>query len=549
MKILAIDIGSGKIKCAVFDAKFNRFDLTHAESLPVSDALSNIELAPHQLSPGQIEALTQVWAPRKDSIDRVITNIPYNLYTTRLLSFPFSERKKMLAAAPFQIEDEVPFDLENCILAHQIFPAESGVENSVLTGVAQKTDLQDFIGSIVNTTGIDPDVLTSTQSATYAYLARSPDLYAGKAIAMINLGHRSSSIHIYKDSKPVMGRTSMVGGFHITAAIAKNYGISMEEAEKAKLASGFLAPPGIEQSDDQRAFSDLIALVLEPVFHDFYQALMAYFSRYRERVTQIYVCGGTSLFPGTSDYLAARWQVPVHPLKALSTFPSVSASIGKGQELLLSQALILGVSQVESRSKDTHNFRTGVLRRQGTGFQLNLKALETPFKVFCAVYLFAVFTMSIQYFFLTNQYLKREIRFDAAIRRVFGSPKAAQLFQLKQNPEKLRKDAKAKVDDLRAKLAGGTEEPSFSPLGILKELSDAVSPSTQIEIRQMNLSRESLNLKLQAANMTPIKSTADILKGLKFSSEVSAPKEEARDAKKLTASLQVKLKPNSRGKN
>ena len=545
MKILAIDIGSAQVKSAVFDAKFNRFDIVRHEIVEVADALAPAPPASHQLSEGQIAALRKIWSESRNSIDRVITNIPYNLYTCRLLSFPFSDRKKINAAAPFQIEDEVPFDLEKCVVSNQIFANDGAAETFALTGVAQITDLQNFVSGLVNATEIDPDVLTSTQSSTYSFLDRGAGIFAGKAIAIINLGHRSSSINIYKDCIPVLNRTSMVGGYNITHAIAKSYGIGAAEAEVAKVQSGFLAPPGIEQTNEQRMFSDLIALVLEPVFHDFYQALMAHFSRYRERVTQIYITGGTSLLPGTADYLAARWQVPVHPLKVTSQLPNISIHPTANTDLVLSQAIFLGLSQVEGRSKDTQNFRTGALRRQGAGFNFNLKALEQPLKVFASVYFFAILAMSVQYFLLKDQAVKQEIRLDSAIRRVFTGIKAPQLYLLKQDPTKLRRD-KGKVDELRGKLAGGSEEPTFSALAVLKEMSEVLPSGKTVKVRQLNMTPQAMKVKLESASQAEIDKALAALKSLKVAAPSPAePLRETLPDQKKTAFVEIKLKAGS----
>lgn len=546
MKILAIDIGGAQIKSALFDAKFNRFDIIRHDIMEVPNSLETQELLPHVLTQGQVETLSKIWEQHKNNVDRVITNIPYNLYTCRLLTFPFSDRKKINAAAPFQIEDEVPFDLEHCIVSNQIFPNSGNPETNSLTSVAQISDLQNFLTSLTNSTGIDPDVLTTIQSASYAFLQRSPHLFAGKAVGIINLGHRSSSINIYKDCIPVLNRTSMVGGFHLTQTIAKNYKISLPEAEVAKIQSGFLAPPGIEQTNEQRMFSDLIAMVLEPAFHDFYQALMAHFSRYRERVTQIYVTGGTSLLPGTCDYLAARWQVPVHPLKVTSQLPNITIHPTANTDMLISQSILLGLSQVESRSKETQNFRIGALRRQGAGFNFNFKAVEQPLKVFGVVYLFAIIAMSMQYFLLKDQIGKKDIKREAAIRRVFGSPKASQLYAMKQNPEKTKHEAKLKVDELKAQLAGNLEEPSFSPLSLLREMSESISKATVVEIRQINMNPQLLKVKMESAMQTNLDVAIGTMKSLKSVATASEPIRETLPNQNKTAFLELRLKP---GKN
>ncbi len=59
--------------------------------------------------------------------------------------------------------------------------------------------------------------------------------YRGQTICMVNIGHKTTSINIYRDGKLLMPRQVPVGGEMFTRAIADGLGMSMEEAEAAKM--------------------------------------------------------------------------------------------------------------------------------------------------------------------------------------------------------------------------------------------------------------------------------------------------------------------------
>lgn len=61
------------------------------------------------------------------------------------------------------------------------------------------------------------------------------DQYRGQTVCVVNIGHKTTSINIYKDGKLLMPRQVPVGGEMFTRAIADGMSISMDEAEQKKI--------------------------------------------------------------------------------------------------------------------------------------------------------------------------------------------------------------------------------------------------------------------------------------------------------------------------
>lgn len=59
--------------------------------------------------------------------------------------------------------------------------------------------------------------------------------YNGQTVCVVNIGHKTTSINIYRDGKLLMPRQVPVGGEMFTRAIADGLGVSMEEAEQMKV--------------------------------------------------------------------------------------------------------------------------------------------------------------------------------------------------------------------------------------------------------------------------------------------------------------------------
>ena len=543
MKLLAIDIGSAQIKSVLIDVRFNRFDILQHDMIEVEDALMTGPQAAYGLTKGQGVALQALWQQYSGIATKVAINVPHGLYASRILTFPFSDKKKIAMNARFQVEDEVPFDLDKSILATQIFstPGENG-ETIALCGIAPLDALQGFLKTLHEHSGIDPDVLTASSAAMSGVFERQPQLFGGKSIAVVNLGHRRCSINVYRNCIPAISRSTMVGGYDITMGIASTYNISPAEAEVAKQKSGFLAPPGIEQSSEQKLFSDLIANVLEPVFHDFYQCLMAHYSRTGRNVSQIFVSGGSARLPGVCDYLSARWQIPVHPLSLTSQLPNMSISPPANTELIIADAIKTGLSQVEGRAKSTLNFRIGALRPTRSRFKFEIKELGKPIRLAAIVYCIALLSLGLQSILLNSQVKGRERARDAAIKKVFNNPKAGRMYRLKSNPANMRRRARNKLNELKAKLGGSVDEKKLSALRILNEMSSAVPRGTTVEIKKIEFIQDIVRLKLESPTKKEVNAAIDRIKTLDFIKQTTTPIEIKQSGTNVAMQLELKLK-------
>ena len=124
MKIIAIDIGTAQIKVILFERRFTKFDILQYEVVEVSKSSENYLLPAKEsfFSTEQLEALQNIWENYSGIYDSVVMNMPINLYTSRILKFPFKNIKKIAQSAKFQIEDEVPLDPEKFLPTQQVAP-------------------------------------------------------------------------------------------------------------------------------------------------------------------------------------------------------------------------------------------------------------------------------------------------------------------------------------------------------------------------------------------------------------------------------------------
>jgi hypothetical protein len=284
---------------------------------------------------------------------------------------------------------------------------------------------------------------------------------------------------------------------------------------------------------DQMAFSETIRGALEPVFADFQQSMMAFTSRYNEKVDQIYVCGGTSLLPGLPEYLAARWNQKVRPLEITRLYPHFTIQPQKSVEWLLPQAAALGLSQVSGEQRSQINFRSGKLYSASRSLNLNFQQFVYPAKLALSIYLVAILSVIGQTVLLGRQLSSTGAQLDRGIQNVIGRVSTSYLNSLKSSPTRLKSTIDRKVAEFQAQVKGTGAPSGSSALDTLQTLSQAVSKATTMEIKKMEYKPSALSLTVEAPSQAAAEKAVSTLAALPFFQNPKAgPLENAKGARK-----------------
>lgn len=541
MKILAIDIGTAHIKTVIVETKFKRFDIVLHDISSVPDAWDAISPGEILLSPGQLATLAETKNRYAAGVNKIVTNLPFSLYSSRFQTFPLKDKRKVMNAVNLAIEDEIPFDMDQCIVTSQLYPTKAK-ETHVLTGYAPVAPLEKFIETL-GTIDLSPDCLMMEDAALAGFFQRSKvDKF--RNVAVLNIGHRKTGMFVFRDGLPVLHRNSMVGGFQITAAISEKYGIGLAEAELAKTERGFLAVAGMKLTNDQQIFSETIRGALEPVFSDFQQGMMAFSSRYQEHVETIYICGGTSLMPGLPEYLSQRWQKRVLPFEIRKHFPQVSIQPQKGLDWLLPIACSLGLSQAGGEGRSQVNFRSGKLHVTSRGLSLNISQFVYPAKLALTIYLVAMLSVVGQIFFLNREVADKDAQLNKALQSVLGRVSSTFVATLKDSPAKLKQNVSKKLEEAQASVKGNANATG-STLNLIHELSKAIPKSTVMEIKQYDQAAGKLTMNIDSPTQTEAEKASSALSQFPLFQSPKAGPIEASKGTRRKFSLTTSLKKGS----
>lgn len=144
-RILAIEIDDREIKAALLETSFRDdrvvglyCEARNAEK-PVAEQLGDF-VEEHGLRGAT-----------------VLSALPGPRVTWRALFLPFRDRKRLDQTVPFELETQVPFDLDDVVIAYQILQRDKS-GSTVLAALVQRKDLQEHLDAMQGA-GLDPKVV------------------------------------------------------------------------------------------------------------------------------------------------------------------------------------------------------------------------------------------------------------------------------------------------------------------------------------------------------------------------------------------------------
>lgn len=232
--------------------------------------------------------------------------LPSSSVITKKIYLPQSLREHELE---FHVESEanqyIPFPLDEVNLDFQVLGQSPGSPDDVEVFVAasRKEKVEDRV-AVAESAGLKAAIMDIESLAIEAAFelvgAQLPGGTKGRTIALADIGANSMHMSVMRDGVQIYAREQAIGGARLTQDIARQFGLSPEEAEAAKR-SGDL-PPEYER-DLRRPFMDSVALEVSRALQFFFTS-----TQYNE-VDHIVLAGGCAVMTNLADVVSGRTQV------------------------------------------------------------------------------------------------------------------------------------------------------------------------------------------------------------------------------------------------
>jgi type IV pilus assembly protein PilM len=192
-----------------------------------------------------------------------------------------------------QADQYIPFPMEEVSYDYQVVgPSEKDPEMLDVLLVATRTENVEQRQAAVQASGLTAQIVDveafALENACALMRHQMPDGGLDRTVAVVDFGASSTTFSVLRDLKVVYTRDFAFGGQQLTEEIMRTYGLSMEEAGRAKKEGGLpsnyqpeVLDPFIDASGSGRAQPD-----------------------------QILVCGGCANIPGAAEVISSRVGVP-----------------------------------------------------------------------------------------------------------------------------------------------------------------------------------------------------------------------------------------------
>lgn len=249
-----------------------------------------------------IKKLVATSGPKKIKTKKVICSLPETKAFLRIVSIPKMENNEIEEAVKWEMEANIPLPLDQVYydwqIVDEVLPPGKNKTNLLVVAVSKVT-IDEVIG-IAELAGLEV-VGLEIESIAQARSLLSKNDYT-KTVLIVDIGDRRTSFSIAREGVPCFTSSVPLSGQSLSDVIAKGLGISFEEAEKIKIASGV----GLELKDN--ALFELVQPILENFSQEIERSIDFYLSGlgYSKAVDKIIICGGGANTKGLVPYLSKK---------------------------------------------------------------------------------------------------------------------------------------------------------------------------------------------------------------------------------------------------
>ena len=301
--IFGLDIGFSSLKimqidCSGKQPRVTGYGVTQFDSNAVKDGM----IINHEALAQAILDLFKNHLVGDITTRRVAMGIPTAHTFNRILKLPKLGSKELAEAVRLEAEQYIPMPVDQLYLDHMIINQTD--KDMELYAVAVPQKIIDSYLLLTRLLGLEAVAMEPTTGATSRLFVTADR--NDVATVLVDFGSISTDITIFDKTLIVTG-TVDGGGDYFTNQIAKNFGVTTQEAHIIK------TKYGLRYSKKQKEITEVLAPLLEQMVKEIKRVLRYYEERYgaNRKIGQIVVMGGGSNVPGLSDYLTNTLRIPV----------------------------------------------------------------------------------------------------------------------------------------------------------------------------------------------------------------------------------------------
>ena len=319
---VGLDIGTGLVKLAEVGHGGDRPELRRLEVRPMpTGAVVNGEVREPGLA---VDCVRELFEEAGVATREVVTALGGHDVFIKRLQVPRVDRAEAGPVVRREAERHVPFDISGMQLDFQILaPQGDDPHMEVLFVAARRRRVEERVTLLaeagVGAVLVDVEAFALCNAFSHNYPSAGEDL-----VALVDCGHDATTINVFHNGAPVLVRDHHFGLRGLAESLARNQGVSLEQATEA--VGGRRSLPGLDEALDEAAGA--VAGGVERA---------AAFLRARHPgmgLGRVFVCGGGACLPAMVRSLGRRMKTET---RAANPFEMVAVRSGAPGSVALSE--------------------------------------------------------------------------------------------------------------------------------------------------------------------------------------------------------------------
>jgi type IV pilus assembly protein PilM len=321
---LTVDFGAGSLKLA-------EFEINESGGLLLKNfAIKSLGLEGSQEGAREkviLQALQEVLAEKDIKSKNVNVCAPGFHVFSKFVKLPPVDAAKVGQIIQYEAQQNVPFPLSEVVWDYQILGAAASGELEVLL-VAIKSDIVEGLFRVAEQAKLNLQLCDASPAALCnAFRYNYPDLE--DCTMLLDIGAKTSNLLFFEKGK-VFSRSINLGANTITQDFANESKLKFDDADKIKIAEGFVSLGGAYEEPDnahQAAISKIARQFMTKLHIQVNQTMQFYRGQQGGSAPQrLFLSGGASIMPYTAQFFAEKLNVPVeyfNPFRNVQIDPAV----------------------------------------------------------------------------------------------------------------------------------------------------------------------------------------------------------------------------------
>ena len=343
---VALDIGSNIVKCLRID---------HSGESPILTHFAMVDLLPEAIVEGEIMDRDMVIEAVRECVGRA--GVPETKVVSAIGGRSVIVKKilmdKMTAADAqeailWEAEQHVPFDIDDISLDFQIVKDDVGADQMEILLVAARKETIAQHAELLRDAELDP-IVVDVHSFAVQNCYEQGNGTNEDVVGLLNVGGDTTNLCIVQNGVPYFTRDLTIGTNRLVEEFQKNFGMNDDDARRV------VADPESEPDITPEQLLDVVTDVAEEISTGIERSLsFLRTSGDAETIDRLVLTGGGGHFPGLSDFLKERHEIPVEtgdPLGAIDYDPDLFEEIAVDRiSPLLAVGVGLGLRTVGDKS-------------------------------------------------------------------------------------------------------------------------------------------------------------------------------------------------------